>query len=120
MKRLLPVLLLAFASSLFFTRTTLSPSRCSWSPAAAATTTSNQKLILAEGISARANVEFTVVHEEGPAGKSDKTHKISIYEKDDWAKGYDVVLHNECFGAVTDVAVRRAHRRRPTSMACPP
>jgi type 1 glutamine amidotransferase len=73
----------------------------------------NQKHILAEGISARANVEFTIVHEEGPGGKSDKSHKISIYEKDDWAKGYDVVLHNECFGAVTDVAfverIAKAH-----------
>jgi type 1 glutamine amidotransferase len=63
----------------------------------------NQKMILAEGLSARANVEFTVVHEEGPEGKKDKMHKISIYEKEDWAKGYDVVLHNECFGGVTDV-----------------
>lgn len=68
----------------------------------------NQKHILAEGISARANVEFTIVHEEAtkPDGKVDKAaknHKISIYEKDDWAKGYDVVLHNECFGAVEDV-----------------
>jgi type 1 glutamine amidotransferase len=63
-----------------------------------------QKVILADGISARANVEFTIVHEEGPKGKADKEHKVSIYEKDDWAKGYDVVLHNECFGAVTDVA----------------
>jgi uncharacterized protein len=62
-----------------------------------------QKLILAEGISARANVEFTIVHEEGPEGKKDKTHKISLYNNADWAKGYDVVLHNECFGAVTDV-----------------
>ena len=64
----------------------------------------NQKRILAEGLSARANVEFTIVHEEGPEGKKDKNHRISIYEKDDWAKGYDLVLHNECFGAVEDVA----------------
>jgi type 1 glutamine amidotransferase len=68
----------------------------------------NQKHILAEGISARANVEFTIVHEEatkpdGTVDKAAKTHKISVYEKDDWAKGYDVVLHNECFGGVTDV-----------------
>ncbi|MEI6537692.1 MAG: ThuA domain-containing protein [Verrucomicrobiaceae bacterium] len=71
-----------------------------------------QKLILAEGISARANVEFTVVHEEG-RDKADKTHKVSIYEKADWAKGFDCVLHNECFGAVEDVAfverIARAH-----------
>lgn len=63
----------------------------------------NQKHILAEGISARANVEFTIVHEETPDGKKGKDHKISIYSKPDWSKGYDVVLHNECFGAVTDV-----------------
>jgi uncharacterized protein len=62
-----------------------------------------QKLILQEGISARANVEFTVHHEEGPEGKKDKTHKISLYNNADWAKGYDVIIHNECFGAVTDV-----------------
>src|SRR6476660_515173 len=62
-----------------------------------------QKMILAEGISARANVEFNIVHEEGPAGKGDKTHRISIYEKADWAKGYDVILHNECFGGIEDV-----------------
>ncbi len=71
-----------------------------------------QKLILAEGISARANVEFTVVHEEGK-DKSDKAHKISIYENDDWAKGFDCVLHNECFGAVEDGAfverIAKAH-----------
>ncbi|MBI3879107.1 MAG: ThuA domain-containing protein [Verrucomicrobia bacterium] len=73
----------------------------------------NQKTILSEGIAARANVTFTIVHEEGPAGKSDKSHRISIYEKADWAKGYDVVLHNECFGAVTNVAfverIAKAH-----------
>lgn len=64
----------------------------------------NQKMILAEGLSARAHVEFDIVHEEGPQGKKDKTHRISIYEKDDWAAGYDVVLHNECFGGITDDA----------------
>ena len=73
----------------------------------------NQKMILAEGISGRANVEFTIVHEEGPKGKGDKTHRISIYEKADWAKGFDVVLHNECFGGVEDVAfverIAKAH-----------
>lgn len=65
----------------------------------------SQKLILSEGISARANVEFTVVHEgPGPKVKESRDHKVSIYEKEDWAKGYDLVLHNECFGAVNDDA----------------
>src|SRR5438874_1746232 len=58
-----------------------------------------QKVILSEGISARANVEWKIVHE----GK-DRKDKVSIYENADWAKGYDVVLHNECFGFVDDVA----------------
>jgi len=65
----------------------------------------NQKMILSEGLSARANVEFTVVHEgPGPKDKEARNHKISIYEKENWAEGYDVVLHNECFGAVDDDA----------------
>src|SRR5688572_12831027 len=72
-----------------------------------------QKKILSEGISARANVEWTVVHEgEGPK-KGGTNHRISIYEKYDWAKGYDVVVHNECFADVNDVAfverVAKAH-----------
>lgn len=57
-----------------------------------------QKKIIAEGVSARANVEWTIFHE----GK-ERDHKPSIYDRADWAKGYDVVVHNECFGHVTDV-----------------
>ncbi len=58
-----------------------------------------QKKILSEGISARANVEWTIIHE----GK-DRTDRVSIYAKPDWAEGFDVVVHNECYGAVDDVA----------------
>ena len=60
----------------------------------------NQKKILSEGLSARANVAWTVVHE----GDS-RTNEVSIYANPDWAKGYDVVLHNECYGFVTNVAL---------------
>ncbi len=59
-----------------------------------------QKRILSEGISQRANVQWTIVHEGGDA----RDYKVSIYTNAGWAKGYDVVLHNECFGAVTNVA----------------
>jgi uncharacterized protein len=59
----------------------------------------NQKEILSQGIRARANVEFTVVHEG-----NDRTNRVSIYEKPNWAAGYDVVVHNECFGMVKDDA----------------
>jgi uncharacterized protein len=57
----------------------------------------SQKKILSEGISQRANVQFTIVHEG-----NDRTNRVSIYEKPDWWKGYDVIVHNECFGMVND------------------
>jgi type 1 glutamine amidotransferase len=59
-----------------------------------------QKKILTEGISARANVVWTIVHEGGDS----HDHMVSVYQKPDWAKGYDVVVHNECFGAISNVA----------------
>ena len=59
----------------------------------------NQKRILSEGISQRANVEWTIVHEGG----SSTDHKVSIYNNKDWAKGFDVIVHNECFADVKDV-----------------
>lgn len=62
-----------------------------------------QKKIISEGISARANVEWEIVHEgEGP-NKGGTRHKVSAYLKPDWTKGYDIVVHNECFADVTDV-----------------
>lgn len=59
----------------------------------------SQKKILSEGISKRANVEFTIVHEG-----DDKTNRVSIYEKPNWWRGYDVIVHNECYGMITDNA----------------
>jgi type 1 glutamine amidotransferase len=59
-----------------------------------------QKKILTDGIGERANIVWTVIHEGDEDGKN---HKFSIYEKPDWAKGFDVVLHNECSGAVSNV-----------------
>src|ERR1700722_95111 len=58
----------------------------------------HQKAILTDGISTRANVTWTIVQEG-----DDRDHMVSIYEKPDWAKGYDVVVHDECFGDVTNV-----------------
>ena len=70
----------------------------------------NQTRILAEGISKRANVVWTIVHEGDEDGRN---HKFALYAKPDWAKGYDVVLHDECTGYVTNAAwveqIARAH-----------
>ena len=57
-----------------------------------------QKLIISQGISKRANVDWEIIHEGGTG----RTHKISVYLKKDWIKNYDVVVHNECFGAIDD------------------
>ena len=57
-----------------------------------------QHLILGEGISARANVEVTFAH------NPDKTTKATfdLYKNKDWAKPFDVVIHDECSADVTD------------------
>src|SRR5438309_1773093 len=57
-----------------------------------------QKKLIPEGVSARARVEWTVVHEGGTSSD----HKVSIYDIPGWADHYDVVVHNECFSAVKD------------------
>lgn len=59
----------------------------------------NQKNILTEGISARTPVQWTIEYE----GEK-REHKHSIYSKPDWWKGYDVIVHDECFGFVDDDA----------------
>jgi type 1 glutamine amidotransferase len=60
-----------------------------------------QKDILTKGISARANVEWTVAYDP------DKTikHKNPIYDNPDWAKNFDVIVHDECTSGVTDPEV---------------
>lgn len=59
-----------------------------------------QKKILPEAISAKANVTWTIVHQGGTSTKS----MIPFYEQEDWAKGYDIVVHNECFADAADPA----------------
>jgi uncharacterized protein len=43
-------------------------------------------------------VEWTVVNEGGTG----TTAMISLYDKTDWARGYDLVVHNECFADTKD------------------
>lgn len=57
-----------------------------------------QKLILTRGISARANVQWTIVHQGGTTTDT----KIPLYDDPNWADGFDIVVHNECFAGVTD------------------
>jgi type 1 glutamine amidotransferase len=60
-----------------------------------------QKDILTKGLSARANVQWKIAYD------ADKTtrHKNPVYDNPDWAKGFDVVVHNECSADVRDPKV---------------
>jgi putative membrane-bound dehydrogenase-like protein len=60
----------------------------------------SQKNLLAKGLAERAWIDVTVVHQGGSATNA----KIPFYERADWAQGYDVVLHDECFADVKDRA----------------
>jgi uncharacterized protein (TIGR03067 family) len=57
--------------------------------------------ILTKGISQRANITWDVVLDPNASGTQ---HKVSVYEATDWAKKYDVVVHNECYADEKDPA----------------
>ena len=58
-----------------------------------------QKDILKQGLEARANVEVSQVHTDDKSTKA----RFEIYEKADWVKGFDVVIHDECSADVKDI-----------------
>jgi type 1 glutamine amidotransferase len=58
-----------------------------------------QKDVLTKGVSARANVQWVIAYDPDTTTK----HLNPVYSKDDWAKGFDVVVHDECSSDVKDV-----------------
>jgi type 1 glutamine amidotransferase len=69
-----------------------------------------QRLILKQGIEARAHVDVQMVHTDDRTTKA----RFDIYEKPDWAEGYDVVIHDECTSDVKEMPyvqnILRAHK----------
>lgn len=71
----------------------------------------NQKQIISECLSEQTGpIDWTILqYGEG------RDIKAEIYRDGDWIEGYDIVIHNECFGGVEDAAFVRgivdAHRR---------
>lgn len=57
-----------------------------------------QSEALTNAVAQMAKVEWTIVNEGGNGTKA----MIPLYDNPDWAKGYDVVVHNECFADTTD------------------
>lgn len=70
-----------------------------------------QKDILEAGIEARANIQIDVCYSDA----KNTTPVFSCYEKDNWAEGYDVIIHDECAADIKDPAVVNrildAHRK---------
>ncbi|MES2474856.1 MAG: ThuA domain-containing protein [Verrucomicrobiota bacterium] len=60
-----------------------------------------QKDILEAGIEARGNIEVDVCYSPDTSTKA----TFACYEKDDWAAGYDVVIHDECSADIKDAKV---------------
>jgi len=58
---------------------------------------------LKSAVAKHANVEWTVVNEGGKGTEA----MIPLYDNPNWAKGYDVVVHNECFANTKDAAYIR-------------
>jgi type 1 glutamine amidotransferase len=58
-----------------------------------------QRLILKEGIEARANAVVEMLHTDDRSTKA----RFDVYEKPDWANGFDVVIHDECSADVKEL-----------------
>ena len=58
-----------------------------------------QSTALTLASAAKADIDWTVVHEGGKGTKG----QIKLYDDPNWAKPYDVVVHNECFANTTDL-----------------
>lgn len=69
-----------------------------------------QAQALTDSMKKVADVTWTIVNEGGKT----KDAKIALYNNPDWAKPYDVVVHNECFADLNDIGYVRkitaAHR----------
>lgn len=57
-----------------------------------------QSKALKEALATHAQAEWTVVNEGGKTTEG----MIALYNDPNWAKGYDVVVHNECFADTKD------------------
>ncbi len=57
-----------------------------------------QKDLLKTGLEARANLRVELAYTASTA----KDARFAIYERPDWARGYDVIIHDECTSASID------------------
>ena len=60
-----------------------------------------QKDILKAGLEERANLVVDICYSEDKSIKA----TFSCYDKENWAEGYDVIIHDECSSDIKDLAV---------------
>ncbi len=69
-----------------------------------------QSQAMQQGVSAHVDSEWKIVNEGGTGTRA----QIALYDQPDWAKPFDVVVHNECFADTADPAyiqkIVAAHR----------
>ena len=61
----------------------------------------NQKDLLTRGLSRRADIQWTIAYDPDTGTR----HKNPIYDRPDWSKDFDVVVHDECCSYVSDMNV---------------
>ena len=104
MKKLIaPLLTVALAAGLFFAQAAepaVKPLRVLIVAGGCCHDYEKQQMILKEGIESRLNAVVDVAY------NPDKTTKATfeIYKAKDWAKDFDVIVHDECSADVTDLA----------------
>ncbi len=62
-----------------------------------------QARIIMDAISKAAPVDWMVAVQGGRGTRG----QLPVYDRPDWAKGYDIVVHNECFADISDPAFIR-------------
>ncbi|MCB1061386.1 MAG: discoidin domain-containing protein [Verrucomicrobiae bacterium] len=60
-----------------------------------------QHKVISDGIQARANVQVDVYWTDDKSVNP----PLSLYDKDDWAAGYDIIIHDECAAGNKDLKV---------------
>lgn len=73
-----------------------------------------QHLVISQGIQSRANVQVDVIWTDDKSTNP----PLPLYEKVDWAKGYDVIIHDECAASMnskeTLTRILDAHKTIPS------
>ncbi len=71
---------------------------------------------LTKAVSKKADVNWTIYHQGGTGND----YKAAYYDDPNWAKPYDIVIHNECFAKVTDTdyvrKITKAHKQGVAAM----